>query len=68
MRTEHSYLRLQTDASSRRWGGVLKSAKDETVLEIGEEFTPNEMELMIEEKEALAVERTLPQGRALRLS
>ena len=59
LQTHHSVLRLQTDASSRRWGGVLKDKNGNTTLEAGEEFAEGEMHLKIEEKEALAIERTL---------
>jgi hypothetical protein len=54
LNTMHSILRIQTDASGRRWGGVLKHG-DSTVLELGEEFSMEEMPLHIEAKEALAI-------------
>ena len=52
--TSHSVLRIETDASSRRWGGVLRE-RDVTVIEVGEEFSAEEMSLHIEAKEAIAV-------------
>ena len=47
-------MRIETDASSRRWGGVLRE-RDVTVIEVGEEFSAEEMSLHIEAKEAVAV-------------
>ena len=57
--SEHTSLRIQTDASGRRWGGVLKTAGDITALSVGAEFEPGELGLDIETKEAMAVVRTL---------
>jgi hypothetical protein len=57
--SEHTSLRIQTDASGRRWGGVLKTAGDITALSVGAEFEPEELGLDIETKEAMAVVRTL---------
>ena len=52
-------MRIQTDASGRRWGGVLKAANGDTVLEVGQEFDPSELYLDIETKEAMGVVRTI---------
>ena len=57
--TSHSELRINTDASSRAWGGVWKAAKGDTVLSVGQEFEPSELHLDTETKEAMAVVRTL---------
>jgi hypothetical protein len=54
MNVMHSIVRIQTDASGRRWGGVLKHG-NETIMKIGEEFNLAEMSLHIEAKEALAI-------------
>jgi hypothetical protein len=54
MNIMHSIIRIQTDASGRRWGGVLKHGPA-TIMEIGEEFSSEEMPLHIEAKEALAI-------------
>ena len=59
MRTEHDTIRVQTDASSIRWGGVLKTSDGATALTVGEEFAPEELGLDIETKEAMAVVRVL---------
>ena len=59
MEVAHSTLRIQTDASGRRWGGVLKDGENKTVLSVGQEFDLHELELDIETKEAMAVVRTL---------
>jgi hypothetical protein len=59
MELAHTTLRIQTDASGRRWGGVLKDSHGTTTLEIGEEFPPSELCLDIETKEAIAVVRVL---------
>jgi hypothetical protein len=56
--THHSVLRLETDASGRRWGGVLVEGGDVSI-EVGEEFSHQEMQLHIEAKEALAVTKVL---------
>lgn len=61
----HSVLRIETDASSRRWGGVLMES-GQAVIEVGEEFSPSEMELHIEAKEALAVTRVIEELAAQR--
>lgn len=58
MRTEHETLRIETDASSRRWGGVWKEG-GATSLEVGEEFNKEELALHIEAKEAIAVTKVL---------
>lgn len=52
--THHSVLRLETDASGRRWGGVLVEG-GAVSIEVGEEFSHQEMQLHIEAKGALAV-------------
>jgi hypothetical protein len=59
MKTFHSTLRIQTDASGRRWGGVMKGPTGATTLEVGEEFRLSELHLDIETKEAIAVVRVL---------
>ena len=58
LRIMHSVLRIETDASSRRWGGVLQDG-DTTLLEVGEEFSSDEMALHIEAKEAIAVSKVI---------
>lgn len=57
--TMHTKICIKTDASGRAWGGVLKDSDDTTVLSVGEEFHPSELELDIETKEAMAVVRTI---------
>ena len=59
MRIAHTEIRIQTDASGRRWGGVLKNCDGVTVLEVGQEFNLSELPLDIETKEAMGVIRTL---------
>ena len=59
MHPEHTSLRIQTDASGRRWGGVLKAADNSTTMEVGQEFAPDELSLDIETKEAMGVVRTI---------
>ena len=56
--THHSVLRLETDASGRRWGGVLMEGGAASI-EVGEEFSSQEMQLHIEAKEALAVTKVI---------
>ena len=58
MEISHSSIRIETDASSRRWGGVLRE-HGETTLEVGEEFSIKDLELHIEAKEAIAVTRVI---------
>ena len=58
MDVEHSALRIETDASSRRWGGVLREG-GESSISIGEEFSMEELQLHIEAKEALAVTKVI---------
>lgn len=56
--TFHSVLRLETDASGRRWGGVLMEGGS-AIMEVGEEFDARDMSLHIEAKEALAVTKVI---------
>jgi hypothetical protein len=65
MQTMHSVLRIETDASSRRWGGVLREGGSSTI-EVGEEFSLEEMGLHIEAKEAIAVTRVIEEIAKLR--
>lgn len=58
MEVAHSSIRIETDASSRRWGGVLRE-KGQTTLEVGEEFNEADLKLHIEAKEAIAVTRVI---------
>ena len=60
--TEHTYVRLQntlahTDASSRRWAGLFQTISH--TLTFSEDFSSKELLLHINEKEALALYRTL---------
>lgn len=59
MQSFHTEIRVQTDASGRRYGGVLKAPDGTTVLEVGQEFGHDELPLDIETKEAMGVVRTL---------
>lgn len=65
MNTMHHTLRIETDASSRRWGGVLK-LEGKTVLEVGEEFDLPTLALHIEAKEAIAVTKVIAEIAAVR--
>ena len=58
MDVEHSTLRIETDASSRRWGGVLRE-DGESTISTGEEFNMDELQLHIEAKEALAITKVI---------
>ena len=48
-------LRVEADASGRRWGGVLRSDMGSVSLSVGEEFRQEHMACSIMAKEAMAV-------------
>ena len=56
--TMHTVLRIETDASGRRYGGLIVEG-GMSVLDVGEEFSAAEMSLHIEAKEALAVTKVI---------
>jgi hypothetical protein len=55
---QHSLLRVETDASSRAWGGVVL-APEVAPFKCGAIFGPEELPLPINTKEMLGVHRTL---------